>query len=123
MADALGNLTRILRGLGPAQGPPRQGFTGHGNGVGTGYRHEGQALVAVAIGLCAGAGYAAAVDVGDLAGGGIVGQDERGAARTELRDDGYALYGGDGKGRCPTPRRRPEPRAAASGESENSVPF
>ena len=79
-------------------GLPSGGLTGHGDGVRAGYGHERQALVAVVIGLGAGAGDSAAVDVGDLAGGGFVGEDERVAAQSALGDDGDGFDGGDGKG-------------------------
>ena len=81
----------------PVHGLPGRRFARHGNGVRAGDGHQGQALLAVVVGLRAGAGDAAAVDVGNFAGCGLVGQDERVAAQAALGNDGNALHRCDGQ--------------------------
>ena len=73
-------------------------LTGNGYRVGAGNGHQVESLLAVVAGLGARRGGSAAIDVGYLARGCLVGQDERVAAEATHGNDGYTFYGGNRQG-------------------------
>ena len=78
----------------PVQGIPRRRLARHGHRMRPRNRHQRQPLIPVILRRCAGRRRAAAVDIGNFARSGIIGQDERIAAQPAHRHDGNALHGG-----------------------------
>ena len=80
-------------------GFPGCGLARHGNRVGSLYGHLRQTLAAIVLGFGARRGDPAAIDVGDPATFGVVGENERVAAQTAHRYERDAFHRGDSEGR------------------------